>query len=101
MRSLRSSWTVTLPALAVLTLAIGATTAIFSVVDAVVLRALPFAEPDRLVAVGERSTHPVQASIGARDPDALGFVPPQNYLDCCAMYGRSIDCWRGESRNAG
>jgi hypothetical protein len=37
----------------VLTLSIGATAAIFSVVDAVVLRGLPFPESDRLVAVGE------------------------------------------------
>jgi putative ABC transport system permease protein len=74
-----------LAALAVLTLAIGATTAIFSVVDAVVLRALPFHEQDRLVAVGERSARPVETSIGARDPDALGFVAPQNYLDWTAQ----------------
>src|SRR5690349_19789822 len=84
-RSLRSSWTVTVAALAVLTLAIGATTAIFSVVDAIALRALPFQEQDRLVAVGERSARPVETSIGARDPDALGFVAPQNYLDWTAQ----------------
>ncbi len=79
-RSLRSSPSVTLAALAVLTLAIGATTAIFSVVDAVVLRGLPFAEATRLVAVGERSRTP-QRPGGDRDPDALGAVAPQNYLD--------------------
>ena len=39
-RSLRSSWSVTVAAFVVLTLAIGATTAIFSVVDAVVLLVL-------------------------------------------------------------
>jgi len=83
-RSLRSSWNVTLAALTVLTVAIGATTAIFSVVDAVVLRGLPFSDPNRLVAVGERSTHPVQTPISSRDPDALGFVAPQNYLDWTA-----------------
>ena len=53
-RSLRSSKTFTAVALIVLALGIGATTAIFSVVDAVVLRGLPFDEHDRLVAVGER-----------------------------------------------
>ena len=53
-RSLKSSKTFTAVALIVLALGIGASTAIFSVVDAVVLRALPFDEHDRLVAVGER-----------------------------------------------
>ena len=52
-RSLRASPASTAVAFLVLTLSIGATTAIFSVVDAVILRGLPFDESDRLVAVGE------------------------------------------------
>ena len=78
-RSLRSSRDVTLAALIVLTLGIGATTAIFSVVDAVVLRALPFDEHDRLVAVGERRAPGSRTGSTTREPDALGFVAPQNY----------------------
>ncbi len=104
-RALRAAPGFTVIALIVLTLGIGATTAIFSVVDAVVLRPLPFDEPDRLVAVGERSTptkggpvpagvgKPVPAGVGkapparmpwsldAGDPQALARVQPQNYLD--------------------
>ena len=41
-RSLRSSKSFSIAALILLTLAIGASTALFSVVDAVVLRGLPF-----------------------------------------------------------
>ena len=82
-RALRSSRDVTLAALVVLTLGIGATTAIFSVVDAIVLRGLPFDEHDRLVAVGERRGG-IRTGGNTRDPDALGFVAPQNYADWAA-----------------
>jgi putative ABC transport system permease protein len=78
-RSLRSSKTFTAVALTVLALGIGATTAIFSVVDAVVLRGLPFDEQDRLVAVGER--RPPGPRDLNRDPQALSIVAPQNYMD--------------------
>jgi hypothetical protein len=57
-RSLQGSRTFTLVALTVLTLGIGASSAIFSVVDAVVLRGLPFDEHDRLVAVQGRTLSP-------------------------------------------
>jgi len=52
-RSLRATPAVTTTALLVLTLGIGVSTAIFSVVDAIVLRGLPFADPDRLMAITE------------------------------------------------
>ena len=96
MRALRAAPGFTIVALIVLTLGIGATTAIFSVVDAVVLRALPFDEPERLVALGERSVPrkegkavpagmPVMPGMDAGDPQALVRVQPQNYLDWTAQ----------------
>lgn len=83
-RSLRSSKTFTAVALIVLALGIGASTAIFSVVDAVVLRSLPFDEHDRLVAVGERRPIPPSADP-TRDPLALSSAAPQNYMDWAAQ----------------
>jgi putative ABC transport system permease protein len=67
-RTLRRSPGYTAVAVAVLALAIGATTAVFSVVDGVLLRPLSYAAPDELYAVG--SVHPSNA-----------FPVPPSYLD--------------------
>ncbi len=53
-RGLRRAPTFTLVAVITLALAIGSTTAVFSVVDAVLIRGLPYAEVDRLQAIYER-----------------------------------------------
>src|SRR5688572_20077744 len=60
-------------AVAILTLAlgIGANTAIFSVIDAVLLKLLPFQEPSRLVTLWERAP--------ARDVQKDAVTPPNFY----------------------
>jgi putative ABC transport system permease protein len=73
-RSLRRTPAFTSVALVVLTLSIGATTAIFSVVDAVMLRGLPFPQSDRLVAVGE-------LNVKDNAPSSLNLTTPQTFLD--------------------
>jgi putative ABC transport system permease protein len=65
--------TVTVTALA---LGIGFNTAIFSVVDTVLLRSLPYKEPDRLVSIWERNL---------RGGVARSEMAPANYIDLRAQ----------------
>jgi putative ABC transport system permease protein len=72
LRMMRRDWTFSAVAIVTLALGIGANTAIFSIVNGVLLRPLPYPHADRLVLAWERNL-----AIGKeRDP-----VAPLNYQD--------------------
>src|SRR5687767_14684834 len=71
-RTLRREPRFTAGVLIALALGMGAATAVFSVVEAVVLRPLPYADPERLMRLSE---------VDWTQPDDALLVSPANYLD--------------------
>jgi putative ABC transport system permease protein len=67
----RAKW-ISLAAVATLALGIGANTALFSVVETVLLRSLPFPEPDRLMMVAQRDPH---------TGDSTDYFAPTTFFD--------------------
>src|SRR3954470_6441263 len=72
-RTLRRSPAFTFAAVLTLALGIGANTAIFSVVDGVLLRPAPFADVDRLMMVWETDRNSSTTREPASVPDFLDF----------------------------
>ena len=70
-----------------LALAIGATTAVFSVVNAVLIKSLPYAEPDRLVLVYQGfPTAAAPPRWGFSPPDYLAFEPRGSMFESLAIF---------------
>jgi len=84
-RTLRKSWSVTAIAIATLALGIGANTAIFSVVNSVLLRPLPFRNSDRLVYLLEKVPG-FANGIPMNAPDYLAFRERQNSFEQMGIY---------------
>lgn len=97
LRQFRTARSFSIAAIATLTIGIGATVAVFSVVEAVVLRPLPFADPDRVVA-----PHPVRQGVPVVTASNLEFATwralPRVFDGVTAIItGNSYTLSRGET----
>ena len=73
-------------ALLALALGIGATTAMFSVVDTVLLKPLPYPQSDRIVSIGLTGFGPAQNAV-ALAPDYLEWRARNHVFDEMSAYG--------------
>lgn len=89
-RQLRQSPVFAATAVLMLALGIGATTAIFSIVDGVLLRPLPFPHPDRLVTLGDQVSG---TNWGERDsgpvtgPEVVTYMRETHSFESLGGYG--------------
>src|SRR6184192_1274328 len=88
LRQLRKSPGFTAVGVLTLALGIGATTAIFSVVYGVLLRPLPYADPDRIVAVFEVTSKGRPTALA--DPNFDDFRDQNGSFQAIAKYGGAI-----------
>lgn len=86
-RSLRKNPGFALVAIAILSLGIGATTAIFSVVNSVLLRPLPFKDPDQLVWIWSRRPNTNKAPFSL--PDFIDHRDQNQSLDQIAAFANT------------
>src|SRR5215510_11364334 len=85
-RMLSKSLNYTLIAVITLALGIGANTAIFSVVNAVLLRPLPYAEPERLVALWESHAERPMSRDSISYPNFFDWRAQSKSFDRMASY---------------
>src|SRR6185312_16140784 len=79
----------TLVAVITLALGIGANTAIFSLVNSILLRPLPFREPDRLVWMLQASPKLGLASWGVSQADFAAYREQNRSFESVALYNNS------------
>src|SRR5688572_3625291 len=97
-RVLLKSMSATVVAVFTLALAIGATTAIFSVVYGVLLRPLPYPDPDRLMAVWEINNRGTYSRLA--DPNFDDFRDRNRTFGALAKYAEGITSVAGTAEPA-
>src|SRR5438067_3168751 len=85
-RLLRKSPAFSLAAILVLALGMGANTAVFSLVNAVLLRPLPFSHPEQLMRVGTANTGNLDDPSSFGDADFLAWRDQQKSFEHIAAY---------------
>jgi putative ABC transport system permease protein len=95
-RILRRSPGFTSVSVLTLGLAIGATTAIFSVVYGVLLKPLPYNDPDRIVAIHEINTRGTWSRLA--DPNFDDFRDQNHTLEAIAKYSANVTSVSGASQ---
>lgn len=86
-RSLKKSAGFTAVVVVTLALGVGATTAVFSVVDGILLRPLPFPEPDRLAVVWQNDLATGTVRENASTSDYYDYLERSRTFEDLAMYG--------------
>ncbi|HEY3740001.1 MAG TPA: ABC transporter permease [Bryobacteraceae bacterium] len=84
LRTLRHQPAFTSVALVTLALGIGATTVMFTLINGVLLKPLPYPEPDRLLVLQEQTSYRTQMG------DLWAFTYP-NYVDCRDAASKSLE----------
>ena len=94
LRQLRGNPRFTLVAVLTLAVGLGAVTTIFGIVNAVLLRPLPFADPDRLVLAWE--TTPLGRDFAVSEPDYLDWRERSKRFSAIGAYSFRTPSIRGD-----
>lgn len=93
--SSRQSWSFTVAALLTLALGIGAVTAIFTIVHAVLLAPLPYGEPDRVVSIRDRNPGAGLEDFSASTPNFHSWESARSFSHLAALRGASANLTDG------
>lgn len=96
LRGMRRSPAFTAAVVSTLALGMGAATSVFSVVEGIVFRPLPFGEPDRLVMVWENDRATGTTRENASPLDYYDFVDRNRTLASLSMFARTAVVFGGE-----